>query len=96
MEKRISDEEREKAMQMQKARLDKLKSAFEAVALTSAGVEVFKEIFRRSGYRLANRYINAVSQTIDVNGMILNEGRRSLWVELRDFLPKKTLREVEV
>lgn len=88
-------EQAEKNEQARKLQVEKLKDAFDSTATSEFGEKVLKEIYRRSGYGMPNRAINSTFQSLDVNGMILNEGRRSLWQEIRAFIPKKQLAKIE-
>ena len=88
-------EQREREEQARKERFEEMKSVFACISGSSEGEKVLKELYRRSGYGKPNRAINETFGSLDVNGMIFNEGRRSLWQEIRAFIPKKYLARIE-
>lgn len=74
--------------------LDRLQKAFSAVAQSAEGRVVLKEIIRRCGYDKSSVALQAGNE-VNVNLMIYLEARRTLWLELRKFMDKKHLKEIE-
>jgi len=78
----------EKAMKKRKEMVTEL-------CLSPAAVDFLKMIYDSSGYSKHLLMTSSVSGEVNTSAMVYREGRRSLYTDLRQFLPKGILKKVE-
>ncbi len=72
-----------------------IKRDFEIAAASPEGLNVMKYIFNLSGYSKIIIVGNPTSGDILGKGTFYNEVRRSFWLEIRQLIPKRTLKKIE-
>ena len=76
-------------------RIKLLKRDLEIATASPEGLNLMKWIFGLSGY--SKILITGNTQTGEINdrGTLYNNARRSIWLEIRQLLPRRTLKKIE-
>ncbi len=76
-------------------RLKLLKRDLEVAAASPEGLNLMRWIFNMTGY--SKILITGNTQTGDIQdrGTLYNNARRSIWLEIRQLLPKRILKKIE-
>jgi len=82
-----------KAEEKRKAKLKQQQNMFAALETSPVGVDIVKFIYTRSGYSIP--ILALKDGEVSLNAMVYNEGRRSMYLDLRKFLSKEFLCKVE-
>ena len=73
----------------------KLRGAVDAVLQTESGREVFKHLFHICGYNKTSIVADPRTGAVAVDGTVYNEGRRSVYIQLRLRASRALLTPVE-
>ncbi len=76
-------------------RLKLLKRDLEIATASPEGLNLMKWIFSLSGYSKILIVGNPQTGDIHDRGTLYNNARRSIWLEIRQMLPKRTLKKIE-
>lgn len=74
----------------------KLMAHFRNVADTESGRVVLRYIALTCGHDVSSAVWDRISGGLDSNGTNYNEGRRSIYLNLRRLLPRTVLAEIEL
>lgn len=66
------------------------------VAKIDAGIDYIRYIRDICGFEISSVNINPISGEISERNTVYNEARRSVYLELRKYLPKKLLAKIEL
>ncbi len=72
----------------------KIKAAVSAVAATPDGLALLRYLFQMSGYDKSSIVIRR--DGFDRDGMIWNEARRAMWIELKALMSKDMQAKIEI
>lgn len=71
-----------------------MKDMMSEICTGPAGVAFLKVLCERSGFVKSNIITNADGD-VNYKAMIYNEGRRSMYLDLRPYIPESFIREIE-
>ncbi len=72
-----------------------LKRDFEIGTASPECLNIMKYIFGLSGYSKVLIVGNPTTGDVHDRGTLYNNARRALWLEIRQLIPKKTLKKIE-
>lgn len=92
-------EEKQVAHNRQEAEYEKkfnrLKASFIKIAELPEGLDVFRFIFDECGYERNNIVFNPETREINNTASNYLEARRSVYIQLRKYIPAKHLKKIE-
>lgn len=74
---------------------DRLKKAYEDTFSSTAGKVVLQDLMKATGYQQINMVLND-DGAVNEAGSFYNEGRRALYLYIRNFVKEETLISVEI
>ncbi len=72
-----------------------IKRDFEIGSASPEGLNMMKYIFGLSGYSKILIVGNPVTGEVHDRGTLYNNARRALWLEIRQLIPRRTLKKIE-
>lgn len=96
----IKTREKKEAEQQQredeyKKKFNRLKSSFVKIAELPEGLDIFRFIMEECGYQKNNIVFNPETKGINTEASNYLEARRSVYLQLRGYIPAKYLRKIE-
>lgn len=77
-----------------KEQMKKREEMFQVICAMPEGIELLREIMQRSGF-INKNVVTSTDMSIDPYSMVYNEGRRSIYLELRNGIPKSAISKIE-
>ncbi len=86
---------KETQLELAAKRLKLLKRDFEIATATSEGLNVMKYLFNLTGYSKILIAGNPTTGDVHDRGTLYNNARRSIWLEIKEMIPIRTLKKIE-
>ena len=97
MLKAKKDKQRQEAQSAKERKKQQdFENACAKVFSTAEGRKVLKYLVEQSGYQSSNVVFDRTQSELRIHAMTYNEGRRDLYLALRQYIPKAVLRKVEI
>lgn len=87
---------RDEVIQKKKEEFTRRQELAIEIAKTDAGIDLYRFIRDICGFEKSSINVNPISGEISDKNTLYSEARRSVYLELRKYLPKKLLAKVEL